>query len=193
MNDLISQIFQDHVHMARILKLIESEIDALIAEEPRDLEVLDDSLRYLINYADKIHHAKEDIIFQRLATVDPDIKELIEDIFSEHQELFEKGREFQNLVQAAEVGDFVLRDEIVEKGKIYVSTLYSHMSKEEEHLLERARGTLSEEDFASLDLDNVSAADPVFGEDVQKEYRELYNHIVQQYGDDWQHPAHQLV
>ena len=50
--------------MARILKLIESEIEALVAEEPRDLEVLDDSLRYLINYADKIHHAKEDIIFK---------------------------------------------------------------------------------------------------------------------------------
>ena len=179
--------------MARILKLIESEIEALVAEEPRDLEVLDDSLRYLINYADKIHHAKEDIIFERLQQVDPDSRQLIESITSEHQELFTKGLEFQNLVQAAEVGDFVRRDEIVEKGTVYVRTLYTHMSTEEEQLLERARNMLTEKDFASLDLDNVGAADPVFGEDVQKEYRELYNHIVQQYGDDWRHPAHQLV
>ena len=97
MSNLISQIHQDHLHMARILKLIESEIDALIAEEPRDLEVLDDSLRYLINYADRIHHAKEDIIFQRLQEVDPNSSELIDNIFNEHQELFKMGIEFKNL------------------------------------------------------------------------------------------------
>ena len=33
MSDLISKIHQDHVNMARILKLISSEIDALVAEE----------------------------------------------------------------------------------------------------------------------------------------------------------------
>lgn len=193
MNSLISQIHQDHVHMARILKLIESEIDALVAEEPRDLEVLDDSLRYLINYADKIHHAKEDIIFHRLQQLDPGSSELIENIFSEHLELFRKGTEFQTLVQAVEVGDFVLRDQIVATGSDYVRTLYSHMKKEEENLLEKAREILSDEDFANLDLDHVAATDPLFGEEIQKEYRELYDYIVDQYGDDWRHPAHRVV
>lgn len=193
MNDLISQIHQDHVHMARILKLIESEIDALAAEEPRDLQVLDDSLRYLINYADKIHHAKEDIIFHRLQEVDPASSELIENIFSEHQELFQQGAEFMALVQAVEFGDFVLRDEIVAKGSTYVRTLYSHMTKEEESLLQKARKLLSDEDFASLDLDHVSANDPLFGEKVQQEYKELYNYILDQYGEDWRHPAHRVV
>lgn len=193
MSNLISQIHQDHVHMARILKLIESEIEALIAEEPRDLEVLDDSLRYLINYADKIHHAKEDIIFHRLQQVDPDSSELIEDIFREHQEIFKQGTEFYTLVQAVEVGDFVLRNEIVAKGTAYVSTLFSHMSKEEGDLLNRAGKMLTEEDIANLNLQHVTANDPLFGEEVQKEYEDLYDYIVEQYGDDWRHPAHQLI
>lgn len=193
MSNLISQIYQDHLHMARILKLIKSEIDALIAEEPRDLEVLDDALRYLINYADKIHHAKEDIIFHRLQQVDPASREVLNDIFSEHQELFTKGTEFQHLVRAVEIGDFVLRKEIVAKGKAYTDALFSHMRKEEENILKRAQEKLSEEDLAELDLDHLTATDPLFGEEVQKEYQDLYNYIVDQYGEDWRHPAHRVV
>lgn len=193
MTDLIAQIHQDHVSMARILKLINSEVEALIAEEPRNLEILDDAMRYMINYADKIHHVKEDVMFGRLQKAAPDTRELIEDIFDEHQEIFKKGTEFQELVQAVEYGDFVLREEIVAKGTDYVRTLYAHMSKEEDTLLKRAREVLTNKDFAELDLDHVREADPLFGEKIQEEYKDLYAYILDQYGDDWRHPAHRVV
>ena len=193
MNDLISQFHQDHVNMARILKLINSEIEALAAEEPRNLEILDDAIRYMINFADKIHHAKEDIMFNRLMEAAPDTREMIEDILAEHQQIYKKGTEFQELVRAVEFGDFVLRDEIVAKGTDYVNTLYAHMSKEEENVLKRAREVLTDEDFADLDLHHGPNADPLFGEEIQKEYKDLYTYIVDQYGDDWRHPAHRVV
>lgn len=193
MSNLIAQIHQDHVNMARILKLINSEIEALIAEEPRDLEILDDAMRYMINYADKIHHAKEDIMLRRLQEAAPDTLELIEDIFEEHQQIFRKGTEFQELVQAVEYGDFVLRDEIVARGTDYVRTLYAHMSKEEEVLLKRAREVLTDNDFAELGIDYGPDTDPLFGEKIQKEYKDLYTYILDQYGDDWRHPAHRVV
>lgn len=193
MIDLISQIHQDHVNMARILKLIESEIDALVAEEPRDLEILDGALRYLINFADRIHHAKEDIMFARLKSVDPDTRELVEEIASEHQTIYEKGSEFHRLVQAAESGDFVLRKEIVEKGTDYLQTLFAHMRREEEDLLKRARESLSESDLAGAVDQGEGGGDPLFGERVHKEYKDLYDHIVRQYGEDFRHPAHQVV
>ena len=193
MSDLISQIHQDHVNMARILKLINSEIEALVAEEPRDLEILDDAMRYMINFADKIHHTKEDIMLRRLMEVAPDTRELIEDIFEEHQQIFKKGTEFQELVQAVEIGDFVLRNEIVAKGTDYVQTLYGHMRKEEENLLKKAREVLTDKDFAELDLERDHNTDPLFGEKIQKEFKDLYNYIVDQYGDDWRHPAHRVV
>ena len=193
MSDLISQIHQDHVNMARILKLINSEIEALAAEEPRNLEILDDAMRYMINFADKIHHAKEDIMLGRLIEVAPDTREMIEDIFAEHQQIFNKGTEFQELVQAVEFGDFVLREKIVDKGTDYVNTLYAHMSKEEENLLKKAREVLTDEDFTELDLEHGSDTDPLFGEKIQKEYKDLYTYIVDQYGDDWRHPAHRVV
>ena len=193
MNDLISQIHQDHVNMARILKLINSEIEALAAEEPRNLEILDDAIRYMINFADKVHHAKEDIMFGCLMEAAPDTREMIEDILEEHQQIYKKGTEFQELVQAVEFGDFVLRDKIVAKGTDYVNTLYAHMSKEEENLLKKAKEVLTDEDFSELDLHHDPNADPIFGEKIQKEYRDLYTYIVDQYGDDWRHPAHRVV
>jgi hemerythrin-like domain-containing protein len=193
MSTLISKIHQDHVNMARILKLIASEIDALVAEEPRDLEVLDDAMRYMINYADKLHHPKEDIMFHRLQAVAPQTRDLVEDIFSEHQTIAKLGSEFHELVQAVEYGDFVLREEIIAKGREYVRTLYAHMSKEEEHLLKTAKQMLSSENHADLDIEADELVDPLFAEEVREEFKALYDYILRQYGDDWRHPAHSLV
>lgn len=193
MKNLIAQIHRDHVNMARLLKLIESEIEAMASEEPRNLEVLDDTLRYMINYADKIHHAKEDVIFRRLQEVAPDTRGLVDDILEEHKDLADKGAEFYDLVQAAEYGDFVLRDKIVAAGKDYVGTLYAHMSKEEDSLLKRAEQVLTDEDAEELGLDTGADKDPLFGEQVLKEYHNLYQYILHQYGNDWLHPAHRVV
>lgn len=179
--------------MARILKLISSEVDALVAEEPRDLEVLDDAMRYMIHYADKMHHPKEDVMFRRLQEVAPETRELVQDIFQEHLEITEKGSAFYELVQAVEYGDFVLRKEIVAKGKEYVQTLYSHMRKEEENLLRTAQQIMDSGEDIDLGVEPEELDDPLFGEEVQQEYQSLYQHIVDQYGDDWRHPAHTLV
>jgi len=193
MQNLIAQIHRDHVNMARLLKLIESEIEALAAAEPRNLEVLDDTLRYMLNYADKIHHAKEDLMFRRLREVAPDTGDLVDDIIREHEELAEKGAIFYDLVQAAEYGDFVLREKIVASGTDYVRTLYAHMNTEEDKLLKRAREALSDADAIDLNLGSDMDEDPLFGREVLKEYQDLYNHILHQYGDDWLHPAHRVV
>lgn len=179
--------------MARILKLISSEVDALVAEEPRDLEVLDDAMRYMINYADKMHHPKEDVMFRRLREVAPETRELVEELFEEHLEITARGSAFHELVLAVEYGDFVLRKEIVEKGREYVQTLYSHMRKEEENLLRTALKLTESNSDIDLGVEADELEDPLFGQSVQKEYQSLYQHIVDQYGDDWRHPAHTLV
>jgi len=179
--------------MARILKLIDSEIDALVAEEPRDLDVLDDAMRYMINYVDKLHHPKEDIMFHRLQEVAPRTRDLVEEIFSEHQVIAKLGSEFHELVQAVEYGDFVLRKEIIARGRDYVRTLYAHMSKEEEHLLKTAKQVLSSEIHADLEIEADALVDPLFATEVQQEFKALYDHILNQYGDDWRHPVHRLV
>ncbi len=179
--------------MARILKLIASEIDAFVAEEPRDMDVLDDAMRYMISYADKLHHPKEDIMFRRLQEVAPQTRDLVEDIFREHETIARMGAEFHELVQAVEYGDFVLRKEIIAKGEDYVRTLFAHMGKEEEQLLETAKQLLSSENHADLEIEADELVDPLFAEEVQQEFKALYDHIVHQYGDDLQDPAHRLV
>lgn len=193
MSNLIEQIHQDHVNMARILKLINSEIDALIAEEPRDLEILDDAMRYMISYADKIHHVKEDVMFRRLVEVAPETQELVDDIANEHESIVNKGAAFYELVRAVEVGDFVLRKDIIAKGHDYVQTLYKHMSKEENDILKKAQAVFSPAEFADLESNHGAHEDPLFSKRIQTEFEDLYNHILDQYGQDWLHPAHELV
>lgn len=179
--------------MARILKLIETEIEALIAEEYRDIGILNEAMRYMINYGDKIHHAKEDLMFDRLREVSPQTSEMVDAIAAEHEDIIRKGSDFHELIKAVEDGDFVLRDEIVRKGSEYVQMLYAHMRKEEEDILSRARELLSADDFDDVNREFDSSEDPLFGEMIQKQYSDLYNHILRYYGDDLRHPPHEVV
>ena len=192
MKDLVTQIHQDHLNMARILKLIESEIEALVAEEYRDLGILNEAMRYMINYGDKIHHAKEDLMFERLREVAPQTRDVVDAIAAEHADIIKLGSDFHELVKAVDDGDFVLRNEIVQKGSDYVQTLYAHMRKEEEDILSEARDTLSAGDFNDVNRGFDADEDPVFGEQIQKQYSDLYDHILRYYGDDLQHPPHQV-
>lgn len=193
MSKLISRIHSDHQNMARVLKLIVSEIDAMASEEPRELILLDDAMRYMINYVDEIHHPKEDLIFNRMRILEVDQSEHIEDILDEHQALFTLGSQFQELVQAAEYGDFVLRQNLVEQGRAYVNSMYSHMRKEEDEVFQKAKQILSDEELAALDREVEHMIDPVFGEYVQQEYKALYDYVLDQYGEDWRDPAHRVT
>ena len=190
MSDLLERICQDHINMAQVLKLIASEIDALEAEEPRDLQILDEAMRYMINYADQVHHPVEDIMFRRLLEIAPECGETIEYIFNEHKVLGTKGQEFQTLVQDVEYGDFVNREQLVAAGREYVQSQYSHMTREEKNLLNTAKLLASR---GWLDVEEHKMIDPVFGEKVEQEYKYLHDYIVRQYGNNWRAPAHRVI
>lgn len=66
MSNLVEQIHQDHVNVSKVLDLIEAEVGRARDEQAPDLELLEDAMRYMVNYSDLIHHPKEDSMFARL-------------------------------------------------------------------------------------------------------------------------------
>lgn len=178
MSNLVEQIHEDHVNVARVLDLIEKEIDTARQEGAPDLELLEDAMRYMVNYSDLIHHPKEDSMFERLVQKEPDVAKQVEVLRQEHQTLADLSSSFLEIVKAAESGEFVLRDEVVKRGTEYVDFLRSHMDAEEVDLLKRANASLSEQDLEEINAEYASAHDPLMEESLNQEYTALYRSLV---------------
>ena len=179
MANIIDQIHQDHKYWARLLAVIDSELTKIMSEEKPNLLVLSNAMRYMTYYPDIVHHPKEDALFDRLKLCDPDSSDVVESIRREHLSLLEKGQEFFDAIkQAGKDGTF--EEELVTKGRDYVSALRVHMNQEEGDLLKRARKLLHEDDLKKVQDAYEEFHDPLFGEEVEGKYRELYNYIIKQ-------------
>lgn len=177
MPNLLEQIHQDHISISKVLDLIEKEVDKARNEEAPDLDLLEDAMRYMINYPDLIHHPKEDSMFERLVRNEPDVSKQVEALRQEHLALAQLSGAFLEIIKAAESGEFVLRDELVKRGTEYVEMLRAHMNTEEGDLLKRARGSLSETDLEEIDSEYSSVRDPLMEESLKQEYEALYRFL----------------
>lgn len=179
MSNAVEQIHQDHVNVSRILDLIEAEIDSARKERMPNLELLEDAMRYMINYSDMVHHPKEDAMFAKLAENEPDVADQADVLREEHETLARLSSEFLEIVKAAEYGEFVLRQQVIERGAEYVDTLRSHMDAEEVGLLKRARASLSARDLEEIDAAYASMRDPLMEDSLKEEYSALYRSLFE--------------
>ncbi len=178
MSNLIEQIHQDHINVSKILDLIEKEIERASNEEMPNLELLQDAMRYMINYSDLVHHRKEDSMFTRLVRNDPAAAGAVDVLREEHQTLARLSIDFLEIVRDAESGEFILRDEVIKRGTEYVHTLRSHMDAEEVGLLKRAGASLTDADMEEIEAEYANARDPLMEESLQEQFGGLYRSLT---------------
>lgn len=178
MSNLVEQIHHDHVNVAKILDLIEKEVDRARNEQMPNLDLLEDAMRYMINYSDLVHHPKEDAMFARLMDKEPDVADQVQVLREEHETLARLSADFLEIVKAAESGEFIRREEVIKRGVEYVETLRSHMDAEEVGLLKRARASLTADDLEEIDAAYASARDPLMEDSLKQEYAALYRSLI---------------
>ncbi len=180
MANVIEQIHTDHVNMARLLQLVDVEIDKAREDGMPDFLMLEHVMSYMTSYLDQIHHKKEDAMFQRVVDLEPAAKSSVDELTEEHDQLRITGCELHDLICAAQNSDFVRREDFVAQGAAYVATLRGHMDREEGDLLKRAKRLLTDQDLREVDAEVESIHDPLFGDNVEKEYQSLYAYIMAQ-------------
>lgn len=173
----VEQIHRDHVNIAKILDLIEKEVERVRREQMPDLDLLQEAMRYMTNYSDLVHHRMEDSMFARLVEKEPSTAREVEVLRQEHETLAELSAGFLEIVKAAQSGEFISRDEVVKRGAEYVAALRSHMDAEEVGLLKRAAASLSAEDLDEINAQYASTRDPLMEESLKEQYGALYRSL----------------
>lgn len=181
MDNVIETLQRDHRNLARLLDLVDAELDRFAAGESADLELLADVLDYALNYPDLIHHPLEDAIVRRLSAKESAGRAGEPDIAAEHRALGQAARSFAAAIAHVARDAGMPRDAFVRIGRDFVEKNRRHMASEEQLLLPRALAQLGDEDWAAVGAER-RIDDPLFGQKPEERYLRLLERLVERDG-----------
>lgn len=179
----IDQLLTEHRNIARVLKCLERELDKVEQHENADYQLMEYAMTYITDYPDVLHHPHEDVMFARLQRKDPAAADTVNALLEEHKDLEKMGRRLREMVSAAATEQLVERAALVQAGREYLKKQFSHMRVEESGVLPMARKAFTHADWNDIAYYTKPEQDPVFGDVLDENFKELYDVIVGMSGD----------
>lgn len=178
MTDPAAAWHAEHRYFQKLLALLLERVRKLADGDEPDYELMLDIVSYLHDYADEMHHPREDIAFAALAKHAPELRDTLDALRQEHRVIARAGEILFNLLTAALKGTVVARADIEMAAATYLVYYGNHIAREEEEVLAKAAAVLTAEDWASVRNGVPSHPDPVFGASPDQRYRELRRRIA---------------
>jgi branched-chain amino acid transport system ATP-binding protein len=173
-------IVQEHQALWRILDLLDQLLSDMNLNDQRpDERLLKTIFDYIQHFSQRVHSTPTDIeLYKRLSEKSPESAPLLEKLAKGYMIGHEKLVELRQLLAECEEGWPKGREDFSHALARFTEALRKHIRKEEGVVIPRARKLLTEEDWQQIiearDVEN----DPLFGERVREEFRELRHQIV---------------
>ena len=167
----------DHMRFMRLLDFLERQMAAFHEGKDPNYELMRDVVHYLHHFADRLHHPREDVAFERLARRNPKFQVQVNRLMQEHRAIATSGEALLNYLED------ILEDAILERttveaaAALYLVYFRHHLASEENEVLPMAAKLLTPEDWADVAAAASDLADPLFGDDVAARYHELRDAI----------------
>jgi len=180
MGDPIEAWRGEHGYFARLLRLLQKEVDVCHAGgEPR-FALMQDIVSYLRDYSDRYHHPREDVAFEHLVRRCPDLELIVARLKQEHRVIANAGAMLLEQIQAVLGGAILPREEIEASAATYLVYYQNHIRTEDNTILGRAAQTLTAKDWDAVRAAVPIVPDPLFGANPQERFRELRRQIAQE-------------
>jgi len=167
----------EHRAFAALLALLEQQLEQVHTADAPNFEMMLDIVDYMIDYADRFHHPKEDLVFARIAQRQPAAADSVRQLAHEHSAIVASGRALAREIEAVVGGAIVERSVVEELGRRYLDVFRRHMYAEEQGLFLAAVECLSDEDWKSIECASPRVDDPLFGERPEQRYRALRSEV----------------
>jgi len=178
MKDVIKEIHGEHATMARLLNILDQQVEVFEAGGQPDYAIVEDIVLYFLTYPDQCHHPKEDLLARKLLEKVPDKAARLRGLAELHEELSQLTRKVAGIVRGVLNDQELPRDEVVRATKEFIDSQRHHMEMEEEHFLPLAEQALSQSDLAELSSDLFEGEDPLFGSKAEEHYAMLRERIL---------------
>jgi hemerythrin-like domain-containing protein len=174
MTHAIDVLRQEHGSMSRLLRLMDKLGQEMRDGQDPDFPLLGEIGDYLDGFPDQCHHPKEDLIYNRLAELDPGLRELGSDLEYEHNRLGNLTGRFRDSLSTVQQGGPV--DKLASSLADLVKTYRRHMEMEERHLFPMAIRKLRGDDWAEINDALFDESDPL-GDESSARFQNLREEI----------------
>ena len=171
---IMAALRAEHKHIASVMGVFGQQLEAVAAGDLVDTHIMYETMDYMVSWPDRFHHPREDLVYGRVAEVDPSAADNVDSLQREHDVQGVKGRKLLADIDRWREGE-ITGDSVVEDGREYIKKMYAHMNTEEEIVFPQIESVLSLDDWRELAVDDQlkPASDPVFGGRVDREFRNL--------------------
>lgn len=174
----IVTLSNEHRYMNLLVETLDEHLQN--AKEPAtgDYFLMQDIVRYMHDYSDKVHHPTEDLMFGKLVQRNPAREKDVTRLQREHGFLDKNTSDLMRLLEVAADRQTPEDAEAVrDAASTYIHSLRQHMQFEEHELFPSATSCLASKDWHDIEARLEAVEDPLFGETVQREYRVLYEYF----------------
>ena len=178
MADAIAVWHAEHVDYSRLLNVLEEQVLAFHVGRTPNYHLMRDVVSYLRGFPDRYHHPREDIAFARLVERNPALELPINRLLQEHRVIAAAGEELLERLNQMIEGASIARATLEAAADAYLVYYRHHLATEERVILPIAAELLTPEDLDLVASAVSSTPDPLFGERVDKRYRELRERIA---------------
>ena len=178
MANTLAQWHTEHVNFAKLLDILDAQLDLLHRGDSPHYELMQDIMFYMTHYADVVHHPLEDLAFARIKGREPGASPTIDELTKQHVQLHKLGDDLVRSLGDIMNGTIALRANVEAPARTYVQTLRNHMAVEETKILPMARKLLSDADWTAITKAVEHFEDPLFGRNTAKQYASIRQHLA---------------
>ena len=170
----------EHMRFSALLDFLERQMRAFHAGDDPNYELMRDVVQYLHDYGDAFHHPREDVAFKRMVRHDPAFQTKVNQLLQEHRAINVAGEALLSLFDEILEDATIARAKVEAAAALYFVYYRNHLAMEEREVLPYAAKMLTPEDWADVAAAVSFMPDPMFGNDVAAQYRELRGWIARE-------------
>jgi len=178
MKHLIESLHEDHRNLSKLLRLLETNLLALQSDNDPDYPLMVDIIEYIYSYPNVFHHPREDLLYQRAMERDSSVREEIEPVLQQHAELSKSTHRLLDSLNAVLNDALVNKTQLKEEIHEFIDLQRAHIMLEESKIFPHVERLLTSDDINWLDEQHPPAADPLFGEQIENRFQQLYEQIL---------------
>jgi branched-chain amino acid transport system ATP-binding protein len=168
-------ITEEHQNLWRIATTMDMVADEVEAGGKVDPAFFHSVFDYIEQFIDKAHHPKEDdFLFRLMRQRSEEAATILDRLQAEHR----NGPENLKALRQALADSASDRASFATALRTYTQGLKNHIRTEEKDAIPLARKVLTAEDWAEIDRAFLDNKDPVFGEQANAGFRELFHRIA---------------
>jgi hemerythrin-like domain-containing protein len=172
--DIIRALGDEHRYQARLLNLLERQVGLLNQRQAPDYEAMHGVMRYMTQFPDRLHHPKEDLVFEKIVLRDRSAEPKVKELLQAHEEIIVKGRRLLEAIGHGRKGDAQADPNVLRKSAhAYIGALRRHMDIEHLHMFPLAQQVLTAEDWIEVDARMKPILDPVFEAEPAGDFKAL--------------------